>query len=431
MSGLQGISVGINGADIPISQPYGFRGFSIDISNNIQLCNASGMLGASLWMDVNFVVKVTDIVGARLAGVSVVVSLNDDETIYTTVTDFDGYARFYIEDQSSEVNVNASKTLYITSDEDLGVFSSYDGALYEVILDYVNGDCIYKIGNKNNFTRWMQLSGVSLGEEIPTQVCNGSVIISERDICAMNDNIRYAPKYAQGELAGFYINFDEPLALTYPAGYDISDWYTLYIINENSQVVANLGYMTLHSVGVETPTSGFYNLYKSFTFPSVGLGYYRFVITGVSRTLWASNCFKVVTADCNTKYVEYRNDSMVRNYYYEDITSFYNRLRLNLTIRDPEYKEIIDGYEKSDGEFIEVKSTEKKYLTVYTDFFDELAHDAMKTMLRHKTIIIDGIEYERDKDSDYSIEWVENYPFAEGTCKLVDSAYTDHIKYCS
>ena len=85
---------------------------------------------------------------------------------------------------------------------------------------------------------------------------------------------------------------------------------------------------------------------------------------------------------------------------------------------------------RADGKFLSVRTVATKSYEFITgsnsNWLDETAHDAIKAMLIHNDLqmVFDGQYNDMtfNDDSEYSVEWQENYEYIQGTVRLEQSA---------
>lgn len=263
--------------------------------------------------------------------------------------------------------------------------------------------------NKWNFIRW---------EDITTSMSNLSSIDT-----SVFDNLYQVPILANDTLS-FYVNFDTLLSL------DTDEWgVSLYDCNFN-RVSGDLGLNT------DLITAGFRNLYSTFTVPSLPRydNYYLVIHDQYLNTAYyISNPLRNISsneATDKTYVVEYSHPANIFNFFYDNVPTFTNKVRLHMTIRHPQPKEDAEGYTLIDGSFKTARSTSGRTKEFVTQWFDEHAHDAFFAMCKHDNIIIDGSTWRRNDNDEYTIEWSDNYKYSEGSIRLDDTAYAISNKMC-
>ena len=262
--------------------------------------------------------------------------------------------------------------------------------------------------NRWNFLQWTELN---------TPVSNlANVGITNVD--------RYELPILAGDNMAFYINFDTLISV------DTDDWQlSLFDCNFN-RVSGDFG------VSKDIVTGIFHNLYSELTIPVLSRydTYYLVIHDQYLLTAYyVSNPLRYISsveADDKTYIVEYNHPSNIYNFFYNNIPSFTNKFRIHLNISKPIPKENATGYQLIDGTFKTARSTSwltKEFITLW---FDEFAHNAFHSMIKHDNIIIDNTAWRRNENDEYQIEWSENYKKSEGMVRLDDLAYAISNKMC-
>ena len=164
---------------------------------------------------------------------------------------------------------------------------------------------------------------------------------------------------------------------------------------------------------------------EDFEFPEVETGCYRFVILDLAdneAVLYLSDEIEVVADDTDLMYVNFRNAKNILNYNYETLTTFYNKTHIEMFNRKPLRPTTTQGYILSDGSFKRVRTLLTKSFEFITGWFDEKEHDAMQEMIIHSelNLVIDG-NFELmnlTQESEYLLEWSENYEFIQASIRL-------------
>lgn len=226
----------------------------------------------------------------------------------------------------------------------------------------------------------------------------------------------YKHKYVVGETYAWYNNSDalETTASFNYCGLDLVHADTFIQVIED---VATLGTDIL---------SGGYRFYADdFVFPTVSDGCYRFIVIDVSageNVLYISDPFEVVSSTTDLTYCQFRNGKNILNYNYEGLPSFYNKTHIELFKRKPLRPTITQGYSLSSGSFKRVRTLLTKTWEFITGWFDTKEHDGMQALVIHSDmqLSIDG-NWEvmnLSEDSEYLLEWQENYEFIQASVRL-------------
>jgi hypothetical protein len=226
----------------------------------------------------------------------------------------------------------------------------------------------------------------------------------------------YKHKFVVGENYAFYNNADDletNANFTY-WGFDLvhSDTFTSV-------------YDDVTTLSKDIISGSDYRWYAdSFEFPSVPTGCYRFIIldTTDNSVLYISNEIEVTDSTDGLVYCKYRNAKNKENYNYETLTDFYNLFHVELKRRKPLNPKVTQGYDLSTGSFKRVRTTKTKTYEFVTGWFDEDEHDAMQDMVDHSDL---QLVYEGNfnamnwpDDSEYAIEWQEDYEFIQASIRL-------------
>ena len=214
--------------------------------------------------------------------------------------------------------------------------------------------------------------------------------------------------------------------------------YQFYNNSETLEDDANFNYWTIklvHSDSFVPVTEDFVTLAKdiisgtdyrwytdAFYFPDVEKGCYRMVIeSSISGlVLYISNEIDVVTSDEGLMVWSYRNAKNIMNYNYEVLTSFRNVFHVECFNRKPLSPTEAEGYPLADGTFQRVSTTKLKTYEFVTGWFDETEHDATEAATIHSSLKIGygGNFNDMSNNSEYEIEWQENYEYIEASFRL-------------
>lgn len=229
--------------------------------------------------------------------------------------------------------------------------------------------------------------------------------------------MRYKHKYVPGENYAFYNNSDD-------LEDNVNFNYWAFDLVHSDTFLPVYQDVTILEKDIISGTD--YRWYAdSFEFPSVPSGCYRFVILDLAdseKVLYISDEIEVLDSTEGLVYCKFRNDKNISNYNYETLTSFYNLFHVELLRRKPLKPQITQGYDLSGGSFKRVRTTVTKTYEFVTGWFDEVEHDAMQDMIIHNDL---NLAYSGNfnamnfpDDSEYSIEWQENYEFIQASVRL-------------
>jgi hypothetical protein len=216
-----------------------------------------------------------------------------------------------------------------------------------------------------------------------------------------------------GDTFTFYANLDELETDT-----DFSNWHLDLLRDDFTVAVQDIGTLTKDII---TGTS--YRFYSSFTVPESLTGcYYLVVIDEFYNTVkYISSKLSSTTSEDYTYVVRFRNSKNILNYNYQTLTTYYNRFRVRMNKSQPEQKVTSKGYDLVNGSFNPVRYVKGKTYSVTTLWFDEGDHDAFGSALIHGEFILKElgqyIQYIKD-ESEYEVDWNDNYPLSEGTIRL-------------
>ena len=172
--------------------------------------------------------------------------------------------------------------------------------------------------------------------------------------------------------------------------------------------------------------SGGYRFYvEDFVFPNVSAGCYRFIVIDVAageNVLYISNPFEVVSSTDGLLRTKFRNAKNILNYNYEGLPTFFNKTHIELFKRKPLRPTNTQGYVLSTGSFKRVRTLLTKTWEFITGWFDTNEHDATQAAIIHSDLqmfIDDSFEsMNLTEDSQYTLEWQENYEFIQASVRL-------------
>ncbi len=228
--------------------------------------------------------------------------------------------------------------------------------------------------------------------------------------------------------------------MAYKHKYVIGSVYSFYNNSDTLETTASFNYCGLDLVHADTfiqviedvatlstdILSGGYRFYANdFVFPTVEEGCYRFIVVDVAageNVLYISDPFEVVSSNAGLIYTKYRNAKNILNYNYEGLPSLYNKTHIELLKRKPLRPTTTQGYVLSTGSFKRVRTLLTKTWEFITGWFDTKEHDGMQATIIHSDLqlYIDNNweSMNLGGDSEYSLEWSDNYGFIQASVRL-------------
>ena len=217
----------------------------------------------------------------------------------------------------------------------------------------------------------------------------------------------YAYPIVEGDTIGFYINFYGSMQED-ASGWEIGWWTPSAIF------LGDIATLTEDSVDGTNR-----NLYGEVVVGVLPRSILRLVIYDPSDSnaikYW-SKAFRFKTSTANTAVFKYRNYRSVLNYEFENVSTFYNQVRVDIRIGEPIAASDTDGYEITTGHPVRSKTVHRVTREFETQFWDatEMSH-----------IYFDGERYERPIGGQYTQETVsEEYSFWLGRIRLEQYDFT-------
>jgi hypothetical protein len=235
---------------------------------------------------------------------------------------------------------------------------------------------------------------------------------SPLDSCANE----YAYPILEGDTIGFYINFFDNMA-TDASAWEVGWWVPNEII---------LGDIATLNEDVIDGTNR--NLYSEVTVGVLPRSLLRLVIydpDDSNAIKYWSRAFRFKTTSANTAVFKYRNYRNVLNYEFENVSAFYNQVRIDIRIGEPITTNDTEGYDITTGHRIRSKTVHRVTREFETQFWDEYAHQGFNAATEMSHFYFDGIRYERDTGAQYTQETVsKEYSFWLGRIRLEQYDYT-------
>jgi hypothetical protein len=185
---------------------------------------------------------------------------------------------------------------------------------------------------------------------------------------------RHYPVIVNNEQFSFYLNFDTNFNNPNFAS------FRLNLIKHTGNVQSDIAPL----LKVTQDDGVNYYIYSSVTLAGVSPGIYRFAIVDTSdtnRILYVSQEIQVMTSENAAKYttrLQFRNSASIYKYLYEKIATFYQELRLRLTVIGEGTDGDLEQYRAvSTGELRNVNVELDLVRTFESYYFDDLANNAM------------------------------------------------------
>lgn len=218
------------------------------------------------------------------------------------------------------------------------------------------------------------------------------------------------------ENLSFYANID-----TLEDNANFASW-SLRLIHADSNIVA---YADIAALTQDVISGSDYRFYlDGYAVPEDFVdGCYRMIIVDETddSILYISNKVRLNnTIVPKTFQIRYRNTVNILNFNYETLSNFKNEVRIDLIKRQPSYPTVRDGYDLVSGSFNAVRTVKGKAFQFVTDAYNEDDHEAFNSaLIQDLEIKINGEwkTFVRGED-DYVVEWLENYPLADGSITL-------------
>lgn len=274
--------------------------------------------------------------------------------------------------------------------------------------------------NSWNFIRWRSASGVTTGNLGSSTLATGTPS-SYPNQNILNDCL-YIPRMILDSQISVYANLNTPAT-----DGDFANWVCVFAdrfgnINSDHGTFTvtqdDFGSGNFRWYFTETPATADFDAYE----------YYRFVIyeTSGNTVKYVSNFFQAVPAtDAYLfSYLTYRNSSSLDNFNYTDLTSFRNRIAIDLNvIEDQQEIEITDYPEVTTGDVRSEKTYSKLSLTMQAMQFDYEARRAMESVFKCNApdgVTLNGNTIQRKEAPTWEID--KKSRLADGLVKFYDQA---------
>jgi hypothetical protein len=272
--------------------------------------------------------------------------------------------------------------------------------------------------NQNNFLRWDDQNTSTAQPALPRPYRR------DRGGCP------YMPVAYPTEIMSFYINNPSGfLAGTAFSGAAFSD-LRLDIVNASSNaIIASIGGTPLHQVFLDAPTNTTYQIWGSFTIPTLVNGMYYLQVTRIAAGIpvLKSNYIYVrndkAVLDRETTYIKFRHDRQFYGVRYQDIPGFYQQFRIHLNVLEKQietdkeiYREVTTGRVRTSENYI------SRFYRMESYYFDDDAHDACGAFFEHSYKEINGKLY--SIKSTYKENPNQLSVYSKGEAECYDDAYS-------
>lgn len=364
-----------------------FIGLSFEFDESL-----SQFQGITFELTENLIVKVVDANGQAVNGAEVFFTIGQETE--SGITEVNGTFGYLVEEQNT-VTVSAQFECLFTEEVDIvhnGIddFRSITLTLQE--LPCLNPDSL----NDYNFIRWQLSNNLVLPlEERPIKACVGCDE-DEEQLLGFNGVSRprasgdcevYRPIMRNGEKLSFFTNF----LMDIEFGQKITA--KIGLIKENALDISasyDVDFITVNGVDY---------FYGSIIPEGINNGIYRLVVfNDVTKVIYiVSNEIEVDNqVDLRTTALaKYRNNDLIDGYRYNDLPDFYNQVRIAIFRDQPSESE--PDYEDEDqvatAEHRYISLAQRKKIPLVADQFDELAKNALESMLAHSEVYFNGKRY--------------------------------------
>lgn len=202
----------------------------------------------------------------------------------------------------------------------------------------------------------------------------------------------YSFPIIEGDVIKFYINFFDDFTQNVSA-WELG-WWT-----PGGIVIPNIATLNEDSIdGINK------NLYAEVTVGVLPRDTLRLVLydTDDSNAIeYWSSAFRFKTSSAGTSVLKYRNYRNILNFEFENVTTFYNQVRIDVRIGEPISTQDTTGYDISTGHRVVSKSTHRVTREFETQWFDEYVHQGFDAATRMSEVYFDDERYERDIGAQY------------------------------
>ena len=216
-----------------------------------------------------------------------------------------------------------------------------------------------------------------------------------------------------GDTFAFYANLDD---LETDSGF--ANWHLDLLDEDFNVAVADIGTLTQDVISGSS-----YRFYSSFVVPyNLTPGCYRLAVIDefYDQVKYISFQMTYKSKSSYTKLVRYRNSKNILNYNYEGLPSFYNTFRVEALTRQPLNQVNQTGYDLVDGSFNPVRTILGQTFEFVLSWADADAHQGFEAATIHSNFEIGDNQGWKQyiRNSDYQIDWIDDYPLADGTIRL-------------
>lgn len=269
--------------------------------------------------------------------------------------------------------------------------------------------------NSYNFLRWRSANSVTINDIGDATIGTGAIVTYPNQY--LLDRTLYIPKFVLGSEISVYANLD-----TAATDADFANWVGVFVdrygtINTDHGTFAisqdDFGGGNFRWYFSQTPASNDFEVDQ----------YYMFVIynTSTEAVKYVTNFMqaKASTEAVNYSYSSYRNSSSLDNFNYTDLTSFRNKISLDLNLIDDQPEIEFDPYNQvTTGKVSTSKTYKKLALTFEAKQYDQEARRALESMFACSDILINTNVVEKKEAPSWSIN--RRSRLADGTVKFYD-----------
>ncbi len=254
--------------------------------------------------------------------------------------------------------------------------------------------------NTHNFIRWRSCTDVTTSNIASSTIATGNPVDFTNAYIRSDTYGYYFPKVILGRAVSVYANI--------AAGVVDGDFANWSCAIYNQYGVINSGHGSF-SVTQDSIGGGAYRWYFSQTLTTSNFAdgdYYRFVIynTSTNDVKYVSNFFEVTTDEENYAYVAYKNGSTLDSFNYTGLSSWTNKIALDLNVvgEEPEI-ETYDYHEISTGD-IQISKTYKKQVITFEAYqFDYEARRALESLYACSNVSLNDMTLKRKDAPEWDI----------------------------
>lgn len=236
--------------------------------------------------------------------------------------------------------------------------------------------------------------------------------------------IKYKPLLVVGEEYSFYMNLLIPSTFA-----SFANWKAA-LIKDNAIVYNNLAVLQQDFIDGTN-----FNIFFTFDMPAVSDGNYQIMIYNPidAPVYYFSNELQVVQNDSDyadySVLMKYRNSQNLYNYRYENISDFYNVVRIHLNKIDIQSEGEFKSYKPvSTGRRRNLQTSLDKVVKLEAYYFDDDAHEAMMVLMAHDEIYINNRRYV--SKGNYQAQINPQLNVNKGIAEFYDDRFSTINNYC-